>query len=141
MIRSFTKMVLFMLLLLTLTTPAKAEMLAHEALEEKATNYLKLLDQGLYEKAWFDMSEIFHGLNIPQLWEKRQATIRTAYGAMYSRRLHHISYRQTYNLSPDGQYVIVQFKSSFQNKLDIIETIVLDCRVDSECSVREYIIR
>ena len=67
--------------------------------------------------------------------------IRTAYGALSSRQLHRISYRQTYSLSPDGQFVIVQFESSYTNKTDTIETVVLDCRTTPECSIREYIIR
>ena len=134
-------MVLLILLLTTLTAPLHAETWSNDALEEKAASYLKLLDLGQYEKAWHDMSALFHDFNNPLHWQKRQETIRNVYGASDTRRLHSIRYRQSYNLSPDGQYVVVQFNSSYQNKSETRETVVLDCSSNPQCSVREYIIQ
>ena len=141
MYRYCRRLVLGTLLIVVLIAPVGAETLSRDQLDNKASSYLELLDQGHYEEAWQDMSALFQALNNQSQWQNRQQTIRTAYGALSSRQLRHITYRQSYTLSPDGQYVIVQFKSSYQNKADTTETVVLDCHSTPECSIREYIIR
>ncbi len=129
------------LLTVVLVAPVGAETLSRDQLENKASSYLDLLDQGYYEEAWQDMSALSQALNNQSQWQNRQQAIRTAYGALSSRQLRHITYRQSYTLSPDGQYVIVQFKSRYQNKADTIETVVLDCHSTPECSIRQHVIR
>jgi hypothetical protein len=74
-------------------------------------------------------------------WQNRQEAVRGAYGALELRDYFLAEARSHYNLSPDGHYVIVQFKSSFQNKAATTETVVLDCSAKTECSIREYVIR
>lgn len=110
-------------------------------LESQARSFLNLLDLGQKDEAWDAMSPMFQTLNDPFRWKRRQQAIRSTYGNLSSRDIHRISYRQTYALSPDGDYVIIQFKSSYQNKVETRETVVLDCRTSSACSIREYIIQ
>jgi hypothetical protein len=118
-----------------------AEALPRDLLDSQANRYLELLDQGQYEEAWQKMSILFMTLNDQQQWQGQQQTIRATYGPLSSRQLSRISYRQSYHLSPDGQYVIVQHNSVYQNKAKTVETVVFDCRNDHECSIREYIIK
>ena len=128
------------MLAVLLALPVGAEQ-THDDLSHRADNFLMLLDQGLYKDAWQTMSPFSRDLNDQDQWQRRQQTIRTAYGVLSSRQIHLISERQTFTLSPDGQYVIVQFKTVFANKADSAETIVFDCHTTPECSIREYIIR
>ncbi len=128
-------------LLVTLAaTSVWAQSLPHEKLVVKASRQLALLDKGQYEEAWFSMSEMFRGLNDKNHWEKSQQTIRDAYGALLARQVSRTSFRQTYKNSPDGQYVIIQFKTVFLHKASAVETVVLDCNQGEQCSIREYII-
>ncbi len=124
-----------------LAVPVGAESPPHDHLSSQADSFLILLDQGRYDDAWHAMSAHFQSLNNQGQWQSRQQTIHAAYGVLSSRQLRRISYRQSYSLSPDGQYVLVQFQSSYTNKADTIETVVLDCHTAPECSIREYIIR
>lgn len=129
------------LLLVTLAaTSVYAQALPQEKLVGKASGQLALLDKGQYEEAWFSMSEMFREFNEKTGWEKTQQTIRDAYGALLARQVNRTSFRQTYKNSPDGQYVIIQFKTVFQHKASAVETIVLDCNQGEQCSIREYII-
>ena len=128
------------MLAVLLAVPVGAEP-THDYLNRRADSFLMLLDQGLYQDAWQTMSPLFQDLNDQAQWQKRQKVIRTAYGLLNSRKLHSISERQSFTLSPDGQYIIVQFKSAYIYKADSVETVVFDCRTTPECSIREYIIR
>lgn len=134
-------LILSLVLLTILSIPAHAETVSREQLSRQTGSYLELIDQGLYENAWTLMSPLFQALNTQPLWQSRQQAIHSAYGPLTSRELLRISYRQSYALSPDGQYIITQFKSSYLNRNETVETVILDCSTPSECTIREYIIR
>lgn len=138
--RHCSKILLIILLAVLPALPVGAEP-SQEDLSRRADSFLMLLDQGLYKDAWQTMSALFQAINDQDQWQRRHHAIRTAYGALSSRQIHLISERQTFTLSPDGQYVIVQFKTIFANKAGSAETLVFDCRTTPECSIREYIIR
>ena len=87
------------------------------------------------------MSALFQAFNDQTRWKTRQQVIRASYGSLLSRDLKNVSYRTTFSLSPDGEYVFVQFRSNYQNKAESIETVVLDCSSGPECPIREYIIQ
>lgn len=135
------KMLLSTILIVLLTEPVGAGTLSHGRLESLASSYLELLDQRHYEDAWLAMSPFFQALNDQAQWQSRQQVIRSAYGSLVSRQLFRISYRKSYSLSPDSRYMLVQYKSIFQDKAVTNETVVLDCRKALSCSVREYIMR
>lgn len=128
------------MLMSMLVVPVRAEPPAHDQLSRQAVSFLELLDQGRYDEAWQTTAVIFKNLTNQSQWQGQLQTVRAAYDPLSSRQLHRISYRHSYNLSPDGRYVIVQFKSSYTNKANTTETVVLDCRTTPECSIREYII-
>lgn len=130
-----------MCLLVWLAGPAAAEAPPSDQLNHQAGRYLDLLDLDRYEEAWQKMSPLFQALSNHEQWLKRHKTIRSTYGVLTSRQFYRIDYRQSYSLSPDGQYVIIQYKSSYQNKAETNETVVFDCSTTPDCSIREYVIR
>jgi hypothetical protein len=139
--RHFWKVIPGAILVVMLAGSVSAKTLTRDHLDNRASSYLGLLDRDRYEDAWLAMSTFFQALTDKAQWQSRQQVIRTVYGSLLSREFLRISYRQSYSLSPDGKYVIVQYKSIFQNKADTYETVVLDCRNDLSCSVREYVLR
>jgi hypothetical protein len=139
--RHFWKVIPGAILVVMLAGSVSAKTLTRDHLDNQASSYLGLLDRDRYEDAWLAMSTFFQALTDKAQWQSRQQVIRTVYGSLLSREFLRISYRQSYSLSPDGKYVIVQYKSIFQNKADTYETVVLDCRNDLSCSVREYVLR
>lgn len=141
MLKDHRALALTSILLICLAVPAGATLLSQTKAESQARGFLKQLDLGLNDESWHAMSDLFQEFNDQARWKNRQKVIRASYGALVSRELKHISYRTTFNLSPDGKYVIVQFQSNYQNKTESIETVVLDCSSVPECSVREYVIK
>jgi hypothetical protein len=141
MFKNCRALALTIILFVSLAIQADAELLSRAQSESQARGFLQLLDQGLQDESWQTMSVAFRSLNERVHWNTRQQVIRTSYGPLESRDLKHISYRKTFSLSPDGEYIIVQFRSSYQNKAETIETLVLDCSGVSECTVRHYVIQ
>lgn len=139
--RQCRNVLLKLLCLVVLAMPVGAAPYSTDPLSEEAVSYLELLDQGRYVEAWHEMSPYFQAIDQQDQWQNRQQAIRSAYGALEFRELFLVEYRDRYILSPDGQYVIVQFKTSFQYRASTTETVVLDCSTSPECTIREYIIR
>ena len=134
------KLLACLLLVALAATSVSAQALPQEKLVGTASGQLALLDKGQFEEAWFSMSELFRQLNEKTGWEKTQQILRDTYGALLARQVYRTSFRQTYKNSPDGQYVIIQFKSVFLHKASAVETVVLECNQSEQCSIREYII-
>ena len=141
MFKGHRALTLTAILIISLAIPAGAALLSQSQAENQARGFLKQLDQGQNSESWQAMSDLFQTFNNQDHWQTRQQAIRTSYSSLLSRELKNVSYRTTFNLSPDGEYVIVQFRSSYQNKAESIETVVLDCSSGPECSIREYVIQ
>lgn len=141
MFKDYRALALTMTLLISIAIPAGATLLSQTQAENRARRFLKQLDQGQSDESWQAMSALFQSINDQVSWKIRQQAIRVSYGSLLSRELKNVSYRTAFNLSPDGDYVITQFRSHYQNKAESIETVVLDCSSGPECSVREYVIQ
>jgi len=141
MFKGHRALALAAILLISLAIPADAALLSQSQAENQSRGFLKQLDQGQNDESWHAMSALFQAFNDQARWKTRQQVIRASYGPLISREFKNVSYRTTFSLSPDGEYVIVQFRSSYQNKSESIETVVLDCSSGPACSVREYIIQ
>lgn len=141
MFKNYKIYALTALLLASLVMPSGAALLSQPQAENLARVFLQQLDQGQQDNAWQAMSSLFQVFNDPTKWKTRQQVIRTSYGSLLSRRLISISYRPVFRYSPDGDYVVIQFQSIYQNKADSRETVVLDCSNGTECPVREYVIQ
>lgn len=141
MFKAYRILSLTIILLAGLAISVSAESLSQAEAENQARGFLQLLDQGLQDQAWFAMTPAFQALNDRTRWESRQQVIRTSYGSLTFRQLRRVSYRQTFSLSPDGEYIMVQFQSSYQRKAETVETVVLDCSVGPKCSVQQYILQ
>jgi hypothetical protein len=141
MLKGHRALALTSILIVCLAAPAAATLLSQAQAENQARGFLKQLDLGQNDESWQAMSDLFQELNDQALWKARQKAIRTSYGALISRELKDVRYRTTFSLSPDGEYVIVQFGSSYQHKTESIETVVLDCSSAPDCTVRAYVIK
>lgn len=106
----------------------------------QATSYLELLDQQKLEEAWQYSAPLFKALNDKLQWQQRIKAIRNAYGPVSVRTLRLSSHRSTYTNAPDGDYLFIQFNSTFENKANGIETVVLQCPSHKECAVINYVV-
>ena len=88
-----------------------------------AKAWLELVDKGEYEKSGEEAAKLFKS-NVPKNeWSRTIAAGREPMGKLVSRELESAKYSTTLPGAPDGEYVLIQFETSFENKKSAIETI------------------
>ena len=101
--------------------------LADESSEKAAVSasqeWLSLLDNKKYGESWDEAAAIFKAAVTKSDWERQINAIYTPFGKLRARILLSSTYAETLPGAPDGKYVVIQYKSSFENKKSAIETI------------------
>lgn len=94
-----------------------------KAAVEAAQKWLGLIDQGQYAESWKEASASFRDHITQQNWENALHAVRAPLGKLLSRKLKDSSYRTSLPGAPDGEYVVMQFDTSFANKNSAVETV------------------
>jgi hypothetical protein len=88
-----------------------------------AERWLGMVDEGQYIESWNEASEYFKlSINRDQ-WEQSLEAARKPLGKLFSRKVRSAKYTTSLPGAPDGQYVVIQFMTSFENKKSGIETV------------------
>ena len=88
-----------------------------------AEAWLSLVDSGQYAESWDEAASFFRGAVPEEKWVEMMNAARKPFGKNISRKLKSEKYRTSVPGAPDGEYVIIQFKASFENKKSAVETI------------------
>ena len=111
-----------------------------KAAKDAAEAWLKLADEGKYAEAWEQCSANFKRLVPKEKLEQQLTTVRGPLGQMTSRIINNSVYSTTAPGAPDGEYVRMQFVSSFTQKRAAIETITVMLDPDGKWRVWQYLI-
>jgi len=74
-------------------------------------------------------------------WEQSLQTVRKPLGKSISRQVKTKTYKTSLPGAPDGEYVVIQFETSFENKKSAIETVTPMMDKDGMWRVSGYFIR
>jgi hypothetical protein len=118
-------------------THSKSEDLA----KESAAAWLMLIDTGKYADSWQHAARTFKTHISKKQWESAFRASRSPLGALQSRKLKSASYKTSLPGAPDGQYVVLQYESSFEHKQSAIETVTPMLDVDGTWRVSGYFIK
>lgn len=88
-----------------------------------AEKWMVLVDDGKYTESWKEAAEYFRNAVKQEQWEQSLQAVRKSLGKLVSRKVKSKSYKTALPGAPDGEYVVVQFETSFENKKSAIETI------------------
>jgi len=102
--------------------------------------WLGLVDSQHTKESWADAAPFFKERIAEDDWEKLIASVRSPFGALKSRELKSATYTTTLPGAPDGEYVVVQFTTSFQNKAHAVETVTPSKDAKGEWRVAGYFI-
>jgi hypothetical protein len=134
--------VLCALLMLALAAPATpASDTPTTAAAEAARAWLALVDAGKYAASWNSASTMFRQRISSAQWEAAVAGTRAPLGALKSRTLQSATPTGTLPGAPDGQYVVIQFASSFEHKASAVETVTPVKDADGTWHVSGYYIK
>lgn len=106
-----------------------------------ATAWLSLVDGEKYAESWEQAAQFFKGAIQKEQWVQTMQSERKPFGKNISRVLKSKSYRTTLPGAPDGEYVVIQFTASFENKKSAIETITPMLDKDGQWRVSGYFMK
>jgi hypothetical protein len=106
-----------------------------------AQTWLSLVDQGNYADSWDNAAEYFKNAVTKEQWQQSLNAVRKPLGKMVSRKVKSSKFTKTLPGAPDGEYVVIQFATSFENKKAAVETITPMREKDGKWRVSGYYIK
>jgi hypothetical protein len=137
------KIVLSIILIIILFSPSgiSAETEKEQQAISAAMQWLTMIDEGKYAESWKEAATYFKGAIKEDQWEQSLQSVRTPLGKLVSRKVKTKSYQTSLPGAPDGQYVIIQFETSFENKKAAVETVTPMMDKDGKWRVSGYYIK
>lgn len=138
-----TNVVLTLLLTLLLCasaasqTPQDSEKLA----QQSAVSWLALVDTGKYAESWDEAAQFFKEAVTKDQWQGMLHATRDPLGKLVSRTVKSASYKTTLPGAPDGEYVVIQYDTSFENKQSAVDTVVPMLDKDGRWRISGYFIK
>ncbi len=115
-----------------------------QAVEEalQASNqWLALVDEGRFASSWDTSSQLFKKAVTRDQWEKTLTSVRKPLGRLVIRKVKSSQYATSLPGAPDGEYVVIQYETSFQNKATAVETVTPMRDPDGKWRVSGYFIK
>lgn len=108
---------------------------------KSSKSWLDLIDTAKYAESWQEASHLFKTAISKEDWNSTIKGIRASLGNTIERKLKSSEYRKTMPGAPDGEYVVIQYETSFENKKTAVETITPMLDKDGKWRVAGYYIK
>lgn len=106
-----------------------------------AEQWLSLVDEGKYDQSWKEAAKYFKNAVSQDKWYQSLQAVRNPLGKLISRKVKTQVYKTTLPGAPDGEYVVIQFETSFKNKKAAVETVTPMMDKDGVWRVSGYYIK
>jgi len=127
--------------ILLISCMAFSQTAAEKAAEDSASKWLGLVDAGDYAVSWDQAAQFFKNAVSKEDWKDKIKAVRGPLGKINSRKLKSATYKTSLPGAPDGQYVVIQYDSSFEHKTSAVETVTPMMDKDGQWRVSGYFIR
>lgn len=133
--------VVVMLACAALPARAQDEGLDLRPADQAARAWLATVDAGRYGDSWENAAELFKQ-TIPKLrWETTVQAVREPLGVVVGRKVRAMNYARVLPGAPEGEYVVIQFDTRFENRPLSVETVTPMREKDGSWKVSGYFIR
>ena len=88
-----------------------------------AQEWLSMIDAGQYAESWQESAVYFRNAIAEDKWAQLLSSTRQPLGDLVSREVKSAIYTTSLPGAPDGEYVVIQFATTFANKESAIETV------------------
>ena len=136
-----TTLVGVLALLLGAPLTARANEAAIGQARTVANAWLAQLHDYEYEETWATAGELLKAAVSRDEWSKRMSVTLGPLGKAASSAVRSTEYSTTMPGAPDGEYVVVKFDTSFENKQTALETLALKKESDGLWRVSGYYIK
>jgi hypothetical protein len=103
--------------------------------------WISLVDEGKYADSWNEAVDYFKGAVKQEKWQETLQAVRKPLGTVISREVKSKSYHTSLPGAPDGEYVVIQFETSFENKKSAVETVTPMLDKNGKWRVSGYFIK
>jgi hypothetical protein len=141
MAAKLTSALVFLTLLLAIGASAQAQQKPEQVAQQAAADWLALVDSGKHADSWQEASSIFKAHVSKEQWSSIVRAARDPLGKLLSRKLKTATYAKTLPGAPDGEYVVIQYDSSFEHKQSAVETVTPTLDKDGKWRVSGYYIK
>jgi hypothetical protein len=118
---------------------------ANEVVEKAAVTaagaWFSLVDEGNYAESWNQAAGLFKAAVTKEQWQNTVKAVKVPLGKVVVRKLKPKQYTKTLPGAPDGEYVVIQYETTFENKKSAIETITPMLDKDGKWRVSGYYIK
>jgi hypothetical protein len=111
------------------------------AAQGAASEWLKLVDSGNYAQSWDAAANLMKSSVAKEQWQQILNANRAPLGSLISRKLTSAEYKEDLPGAPSGEYVVLRYESSFQNRNAVIETAAPTLDKDGTWRVSLYYIK
>jgi len=108
---------------------------------EAANLWMVFVTEGKYGESWEQAADFFKKAVSKSDWEKSLNGILPALGKLVSRELLSATFKTSLPGAPDGEYVVIEYKTKFKNKAEAIETVTPMKDTDGIWRVAGYFIK
>jgi hypothetical protein len=124
-----------------LAWPAAAQEVDLVPATAAAEEWLRMVDTGRYRESWEASAPSFQQAVDKRQWEVSMQSLRAPLGVVLSRKVRSALYTKTLPGAPDGEYVVIQYDTRFENRPLSIETVTPMRDKDGTWKVSGYYIR
>jgi hypothetical protein len=103
--------------------------------------WLKQMDKNKCDICWEQSAECMRKTLSKKDWQLAQEKTRCTLGKLISRKTISKEYTTTMRDLPEGEFVVIQFQTTFENGKEVVETITPMKEKDGNWRVSEYIIK
>lgn len=114
---------------------------AEQAAFVAAEKWLSLIDFVNFDESWNQAAELFKSNISLEQWKASLKAVQENLGKVISRSLKTKQYAEELSGAPDGEYVVIQFETVFENKRNGIETVTPMKDKDGEWRVSGYFVK
>ena len=133
---------LFVLFLTSIfCTPYPAQAKPEQLGQQSAEAWLAVVDSGDYGASWDQAAELFKAAVTRDQWQTALNSTRHPLGKLVSRKLKSVTYTKSLPGAPDGEYVVIQYETTFEHKQSAVETITPMLDKDGNWRVSGYFIK
>ena len=106
-----------------IAVPLRADEASQKAARSAAEAWLDLVDAEKYAQSWDEAASFFKSKVSKTQWVEMVGSTRELFGVLKSRQFLGAKYATELPGAPDGEYVVIQYRASYENRKKAIETI------------------
>ena len=133
-------LIVFVLIFSAVSAVAKSAE-KEKAAAASAERWLQMVDSEKYAESWKEAAVLFKDAINQEQWQQSLQAVRKPLGKLITRKMKTNTYKTSLPGAPDGEYVIIEFATSFEHKKSAIETVTPMMDKDGKWRVSGYYIK